>query len=327
MADRRLFIRLPLALMAGAGAWRTTQAQAARPDTARIIVGFPAGGTVDVLGRHVADRLRGGYARAVLVDNKPGAAGQIGIMALRDSAPDGATLLLTPSSMLSIYPYTYPTLRYSVEDVAPVSLGAYMDHGVAVGPAVPASVRTLGDFVAWAKGHPDRANFGSPGAGSMAHMVGILLGQSARLDWRHVAYRGAAPAIQDLLGGQISAYCGPAGDFIAHAPAGRLRVLAIAGGKRSSFFPEAPTLSESGHALALREWYGLFLPARTSPATVDLASAAVRAALGSPDLIEQGRQHGLEIQSSTPQELQALLQADVAQWRGLVQRTGFTAES
>ena len=143
MITRRCFTQLSATLLPTLGGVHSARAQSAKealPDMARIISGFPAGGTADALARRAADRLRGQYAAAVVVDNKPGAGGQIGILNLRDSPADGTSLLITPSSMLSIYPYTYPKLRYTLDDVAPVSLGAMFDHGLAVGPGVPDSV-------------------------------------------------------------------------------------------------------------------------------------------------------------------------------------------
>src|SRR5688572_17188609 len=162
-------------------------------DTAKIIVGFPPGGTTDVMARKVADKLRGPYARAVIVENRPGAGGQLGVIALKDAPLDGSSLLLTPSSMLTIYPYTYSKLQYRVEDVAPVSLAMYSHHVLSVGPAVPDSVKTLREFFAWTKANPDKAVYGSPGAGSMPHLIGVLLGKQAGANLRHAGYRGSAP--------------------------------------------------------------------------------------------------------------------------------------
>ncbi|CAN7265414.1 tripartite tricarboxylate transporter substrate-binding protein [Acidovorax sp. LjRoot129] len=329
MISRRRFAQLSTALLPAAWAG-PTWAQAPRaplPDVAKIITGFPAGGTLDALARRVADRLRDKYAAAVLVDNKPGAGGQIGILTLRDSPADGTTLLITPSSMLSIYPYTYPKLRYTLDDVAPVSLGAMMDHGLAVGPGTPDSVRTLADFLAWIKANPNSANYGSPGAGSMPHMVGVLLGQFAKLDMRHIAYRGTVPGIQDLLGGQIPAFWGPIGDYLQHAKGGKLRVLATAGAKRSPFLPQVPTLQELGYPLKVSEWYGFFLPGKASAETVQRAADALRVALVHPDVVEHGKQYGLEVKPSTTAELAQMLKADADQWRSLIKQTGFTAES
>jgi tripartite-type tricarboxylate transporter receptor subunit TctC len=248
-------------------------------DVARIVSGFPPGGTIDVLARRTADKLRGNYAASMLVENKPGAAGQIGILAVKDANPDGSAMLLTPSSMLSIYPYTYPKLQYKLDDVAPVSLGGYINHGIAVGPGVPASVKTLKDFLAWAKANDAKANFGSPGAGSMPHMIGILLGKFTGVDLKHIPYRGTVPGVNDLLGGQISSFCGPTGDYLPHVKTGKLRVLAISGKGRSPFLPDAPTLRELGHPLTVREWYGFFLPGKATPEVVRRASAYLQPAM------------------------------------------------
>ena len=231
-------------------------------DTAKIIVGFPPGGTTDVMARKVAEKLRGPYARVVVVENRPGAGGQLGVIALKDAPPDGSTMLLTPSSMLSIYPNTYPKLQYRLEDVAPASLAMYTHHVLSVGPAVPDSVKTLKDFFAWAKANPDKASYGSPGAGSMPHLIGVLVAKASGADLRHVAYRGSAPGIQDLLGGQIASFFGPVGDVLTHEKAGKVRVLAASGSVRDAFLPAVPTLREQGFAVAVREWYAFFLPAK-----------------------------------------------------------------
>lgn len=327
MTTRRRFSQLSAAMLLPSTWAQTARAATAMPDVARILIGFPAGGPIDALARRVADRMRGKYAGAVVVENKPGAGGQIGILTLRDSAADGTNLLITPSSMLSIYPYTYPKLRYGLADVTAVSVAAHTDHGLAVGPGVPDSVRTLADFLAWFKANPGNANYGSPGAGSMPHMVGVLLSQITQLDMRHIAYRGTVPGVQDLLGGQVPAFWGPIGDYLQHAKTGKLRVLAIAGGKRSVFLPQVPTLQELGYPLKVSEWYGFFLPGKAAPEVVKRASDALQAALTQPEVVDFGRQYGLEIRASSAPDLARMLQADADQWRGLIKQTGFTAES
>ena len=296
-------------------------------ETAKIIVGFPPGGTTDVMARKVADKLRGPYARAVIVENRPGAGGQLGVVALKEAPLDGGTLLLTPSSMLTIYPNTYRTLQYKLDDVAPVSLAMYTHHVLSVGSAVPENVKTLKDFFSWAKANPDKAAFGSPGAGSMPHLIGVLIGKASGADLRHAAYRGSAPGIQDLLGGQIASFLGPVGDVLAHSKAGKVRVLAASGRERDAFLPAVPTMREQGIAIALREWYAFFMPVRASAEIVQRASAALQQVLAQPDVVEFARQFGLEVRGSSPRELGELLKADAAEWGGLVKQTGFTAES
>lgn len=327
MNSRRRFIGAAGALGLLGSAALPIVARAQALDVCKLICGFPPGGTVDVLTRRVADKLRGGYARVVVVENKPGAAGQLGVVALKDSPPDGSAILLTPSLMLSIYPYTYQKLQYKLEDVAPVSVGAYIDHGLAVGPAVPESVKTLKDFLAWSTANPDKSNYGSPGAGSMPHMIGVLLTKAGGADLRHIPYRGAIPGVQDLLGSQISSFLGPIGDFIPHTKTGKLRVLAISGNQRSAFLPATPTLSELGYQISVREWYGFFLPGKAAPETVQRVSEHLQSALSQPDLIEFGKPFGLEIRSSNPAALAELLKADANEWRELIKEIGFTADS
>lgn len=296
-------------------------------ELAKILVGFPPGGTTDALSRRVADKLRGADAGNVVVENKPGAGGQITVSTLKDAPADGSVMLLTPSSMLSIYPYTYPRLPYKLEDIAPVSVGCFFSHGFGVGPAVPESVRTIKDFLAWAKSDPTKANYGSPATGSMPHMVAALLARLTGADLKHVPYRGSAPGIQDLLGGQISAMSSPIGDYLPYLKSGKLRVLAVSGDKRSPFAPDVPTYREQGLPITVREWYGFFLPARATPQTLRRAAAYLQPALAKPDVISSLAQVGMEVQSSTPEALAALLKADAEEWRVLIRQIGFTAES
>lgn len=296
-------------------------------DTAKIFVGFPPGGTTDALSRRVAEKLRGSYANVFFVENKPGAGGQIAITTLKNSPQDGSTLLLTPSSCLSVYPFTYPKLPYTLDDLAPVTLACSYSLGFGVGPAVPASVKTMKDFIAWIKAHPEHASYGSPAAGSIPHLTAALTAKLSNIEMRHIAYRGSAPGIQDLLGGQISAMCSPVGDYLQHVKAGKLRLLATTGPKRSPFTPDVPTMQEQGIDIAVREWYGFFLPAKATPEVRRRAAAYLQPALKSKDVVESLATAGMEAQSSTPDELANLLKADVKQWQGIVKNLGFTAES
>lgn len=326
MTTRRKFMSTAAALAAGS-ATGLARAQSSM-ELAKIICGFPPGGTSDAMSRRIADKLRGGYATNVIVENKPGAAGQIGVTTLRDSPADGSALLLTPSSMLSIYPFVYRNLPYKpLEDVQPVSLTCYFNHALGVGPAVPESVKTVKDFLAWAKANPGKANFGSPGAGSMPHMIGALLNILTGSDLKHIPYRGSAPGIQDLLGGQISAMSSPVGDYLPHLKSGRLRILAVSGNSRSVFLPDVSTYRQQGLPITVREWYGMFLPGKARPEVARRAAAYLQTALSQPDLVASMAQLGMEVQSSTPQALADLLKADADEWRRLIKQIGFTAES
>ena len=230
--------------------------------------------------------------------------------------------------MLSIYPFVYKTLPYKpAEDVQPVSLACYFNHAFGVGPAVPATVKTMKDFFAWSKDNPLKANYGSPGAGSMPHLIVALLNKLTGNDLKHIPYRGSAPGIQDLLGGQISAMSSPVGDYLPYLKSGRLRLLSISGQNRSPFVPEVATLRQQGYPITVREWYGVFLPGKANAATVRRAAAYLQPALAQKDLIESMAQVGMEVQSSTPQVLGDLLRADAEEWRRLIKQIGFTAES
>jgi len=298
-------------------------------ETVKLITGFPPGGTSDTICRRVASKLAPGYGKSVVVENRAGAGGQIAIQSFKTAAPDGTSILQTPMSMLGIYPLIYKKLQYDpVNDVMPVSLGAVFDFGFAVGPAVPASVRNIPEFLDWCKANPTQANFGSPGAGAVPHFIGVLIGRSAGVDLKHVPYRGTQPAILEMIGGQIQAVSGPVGEFIQHVAAGKCRLLATTGAQRSKFAPTVPTLVEQGlKDMAFSEWFGFYLPAKAPAEVVQRANAALRAALAERDVIEGLELMGLESKSSTPAELAAMLKADSERWAPVVKAIGFTADS
>ena len=298
-------------------------------ESAKILAGFAPGGTVDTLARRVATKLAGSYARSVVVENRPGAGGQIAVSALKAAAPDGNTMLVTPMSMLGIYPHTYRKLPYDpVADLTPVSLGVEFDMGFAVGPLVPASVTSVPEFLAWCAANRTQANFGSPAPGSVPHFVGVLIGRAGTVELQHVGFRGSQPAILDMLGGQIAAVSAPVGEFLPHVAGGKLRILATSGAKRNKFVPNVPTLVEQGFKdLVYGEWFGFFMPGKAAPDVVQRANSAVRTALASSEVIDGLASMGLDARSSTPAELAALLKADGERWGPIVKSIGFTAES
>lgn len=323
MIDRRQLTLAGAGLLAGLG---TARAQA--PDTARILVGFPPGGTTDAVARRVADKLRGVRAKTVLVDNKPGAGGRLAVEELKRSPNDGSVMLMTPAAMITLYPHLYTKLSYGIDDVTPVCTACQLSFGFGVGPAVPDSVKNIKDFVAWAKAKPDMANYGSPGAGTPPHFIGALLGKEAGVDLRHVPYRGSAPGIQDLLGGQVSAFTSPIGDYLPHLKSGKLRLLATSGAKRARFAPDVATYTEQGYKdLEFSEWYGFFLPGKAAPDLVQQLAAAIKAAVAAPDVIEGFAQLGLEASANTPAELAAAVRRENQAWGPVVKRVGFTPES
>ena len=312
------------ALLAGLGQQAFAQAGI---ETATIVTGFAAGGTSDTICRRVAQKMQPDYARAVVVENRTGAGGQIAIGYVKGRPADGATILQTPTSMLTIYPHIYKKLPYDpVADLTPVTVGCVFDFGFAVGPAVPASVKSVKDFLAWAKANPAGANFGSPAAGSTPHFVGALIGKSGGVELKHAAYRGTQPAMLDLLGGNISAVSGPIGDITQHLSTGKVRILSVSGEKRSRFAPDVPTLKEQGIDMAHSEWFAFFLPAKASSDVVLRVNNAMKNALAQKDVIDGLGTFGLEAMSSTPGELAELIKKDTAKWAPIVKQVGFTAE-
>jgi tripartite-type tricarboxylate transporter receptor subunit TctC len=312
-------------LLAGIGQQAFAQAQL---ETATIVTGFAAGGTSDTICRRLAQKISPEFSKVTVVENRTGAGGQIAIGYVKGRPADGTAILQTPTSMLTIYPHIYKKLPYDPQtDLTPVSLGCVFDFGFAVGPSVPASVKTVPEFLAWAKANPAGANFGSPAAGSTPHFIGALLGKSGGVELKHAAYRGTQPAMLDLLGGNISAVSGPIGDIVQHLPSGKVRILGVSGAKRSRFAPDVPTYGEQGIAnMAHSEWFAFFLPAKASPELVARLNTAMKNALASKDVIDGLGTFGLEAMSSTPTELADLIKKDTAKWGPIVKQVGFTAE-
>lgn len=298
-------------------------------DTLHIIVGFPPGGTTDAFARRMAEKLRGVYATNVVVDNKPGAGGQIGVSTLISSPADGSVVLFTPGSMITIYPHSYPKLPYKPSDVLPVCTGLNTAFGLGVGPAVPASVTNLREFITWIKANPTKANYGTPGAGSMPHMVGALLDKAAGLDMKQVAYRGSGPAIIELLGGQLTCLSSPIGDLLQHLPTGKARLLAVTGKTRSRFAPNVPTYTEQGFPeLNMEEWFGFFMPARAPGAMAKRLNDALKTVITGKDVADFTAPLGLEPSvSPSIEDFARVVKADSDLWGGYVKRIGFTAES
>ena len=331
MTQRRTLIQAGLggAALATFG-MRTALAQT--HDQAKFLYGFPAGSAGDIVARRVAEKVAGSaYTRnAAVVENKPGAGGRIALDALKASAPDGATLCLSPFSCTSIYPHVYGAkLSYDpLRDFVSVSIAAIMYHGLAVGPLVPASVTDVKSFLAWAKANPKDANYGSPAAGSTPHFIGALLGINNGVDLKHVPYRGSVPGVTDVVGGQIASMMTPSGDFIANHKAGKLRILATSGAKRSPFIPDVATFAEQGFPeFTVEEWFGFYAPARTPAAVVAAANAAIVAALKDKSVVDGLGVVGLVAQSSTAEEMARSQKAEFERWGPLVKKTGFTGES
>jgi tripartite-type tricarboxylate transporter receptor subunit TctC len=322
---RRTLLKTSIAILAGSQGL-AAQAQA---DAARIILGSPPGSALDVLCRFVAEGLQPGYHRSVIVETRSGASGQIAVSTVKAAQADGLTILATPMPHMGIFPHSYRKLPYDpVADFAAVGMGAKFDLAFAVGPAVPPGVKNMADFVTWCKANPGRGVFGSPAAGSTPHFVGAIAGRAAGIELTHVPYRGPTPAVTDMIGGQIAAACATVGDFLPYVQAGRCRVLATTGVKRSAFVPDTATFFEQGFKdIVLDDWFGFFVPKKTAASQVDKLSAALRTALARPETAKGMAERGLVPTWSTPKELADRVLADQAKWGPIVKSFGFTAES
>ena len=294
-------------------------------DTLKILVGYPPGGSADVVSRQLAERLAPGYARSVIVDNRPGAAGRIAIDALKTSPPDGRTLLLTPASTVTVYADIYRQLSYNpTTDLAPVSLAATFVHGLAVGPMVPAEVKTLAQFGEWSKANPNKASCGNPGEGSFPHFLTLVLAKALGAPIQAVPYRGGVPALADMMAGQLAALMLPDGSFLAYTKDNRIRVLATSGATRSPFYPDVPTFAEQGvKDIVVAEWFGLFAPAATPPALIARASEAIGKVVGTKAIADAFVNLGMVPKASTPAELAALIKSEAATWGPIIRSTGF----
>lgn len=237
-------------------------------------------------------------------------------------------MLVTPGSVVMMYPHIYKSLSYDVfGDLAPVSIVAFTAFALAVGPAVPAPVATLDDFVAWCKANPKAAQCGNPGAGSFPHFMAMLLARDAQVELVHVPYRGGLEAMQNVAAGQVSAALATEASAIALDKTGKLRVLATTGSDRSDFLPHAPTFRELGYPnLAQREWFAAFMPAKTPAAAIASTAAGIHDALREPDVREVWQKVALSAESSTPAELQRALRTGYDFWGPIIRSSGFTPE-
>jgi tripartite-type tricarboxylate transporter receptor subunit TctC len=309
-----------------------SQAQTVISKPVKIIVGFPPGGAADAIARLLGNQLSNAqgaaYATTVLVDNKPGAGGRIAAQFVKAGEADGSQFLLTPASILTIYPSVYKKLGYdSLADFTPVTAVASVTFAFSVSSAVPASVKTVADYVAWAKANPKEANYGSPAAGATPHFVGVMFGRAAGLTLNHIPYKGGAPLVGDLLGGQVQAGVNVLPEVLPHHMAGKLRILAVSGTKRSQFLPNVPTFAESGFKdVTATEAFSVFVPSKTPADVVAKLNTAIRTALKAKPLVEGLEKLSFEIEGTSSSDYTKTVKAELERWAPVVKASGFTAE-
>ena len=326
MLARRRRTMCALALAASVAAVAPTAAQVTDKPV-HLVVGFPAGGGTDVIARLIAVKLRGGYAPAVIVENKPGAGARLSVEYVKRSDPDGTTMLFTPDFPITVYPHSFRNLGYDpIHDLIPVAPTATSTLTFNVGPGVPDGVKTLTDFVAWCKANPAKAVYATTSAGGTPHFAGVMLSASAGVPMQPVHYRGGAPALQDLIGGHVPASVNPISEALPMAKQGALRILAITGSRRSRFLPEVPTMKEAGYDVAVESWLGMFLPAHTAQEQLNALSRALEVVLKGPDYAESLAKFGNEPTFQTPAEFASRVRADIERWGPVVKASGFVAE-
>ena len=294
----------------------------------RILCSGPAGSIPDIVARRVAEQLTRQYPQGAIVDNRPGAAGQIAVNALKAAVPDGSTVLLAQGAVATVYPYLYAKLAYDpIADLQPISMAGEMTLALAIGPAVPNNVTNLEELIVWMRANPKLANVASPGTGTLPHLLEVMLFREANVAWQHVVYAGGPPAMIDLLGGQVAALVLPEGLFRQHKATGKLRVLATSGAERSTYFPDVATFVEQRYRnLIVREWFAFFMPARVPTSTINAVSQTLQTALVRPDLNAAFADSGMVAVASTPVVLAARIAQEQRYWQPILLATGIKAE-
>jgi tripartite-type tricarboxylate transporter receptor subunit TctC len=292
----------------------------------RIIAGYAPGGNVDILARTFARTLSEVLGRPVIVENKPGGGGQVAAEMLKAAAPDGNTLMMAPDAAAVVRPSAMkkPTFDPTRDFVAVVETGA-QDYGFAVHANLP--LKDLKEFQAWAKAYPKEANYASAGIGGITHMASVLIGRALDAPLQHVPFNGSAPAVNALVAGHVSATFQPIGTLAAQAQAGKIRVLAVSGSKRSELFPNVPTFTEAGYpSVSIVTWFGLFAPAGTPSNIVNQYNAAVLTAMKQPAIQTQMRAMGLDVRESTPAQFGLQVKKDMDRWTAVVKASGISLD-
>ena len=296
---------------------------AAQDKTLRFVLGYPPGASSDVLTRLLADRMGGALGMKTIVENRPGAGGIVGTEAVRNAAPDGGTILLSPLAPMVAFPHSHgAAVRYDpFRDFVPVAHVSDFQLALVVNAELPA--KTVAEYVALVKKDPKRGDYASAAAGSLPHYLGVMFARAAGLEMTHIPYKGTAPALQALVGGEVKAAMFVLADALTAVRSGKARLLAVAGAKRASLAPEIPTFKELGYDLEATAWYALFAPAGTPKEIVDRYARAAIDAVRSSDVKQRLEQMGLEPTGLGPAELAKILRTDYDKWGPVIRASGF----
>jgi tripartite-type tricarboxylate transporter receptor subunit TctC len=314
----RIALTLMLVVSLAAGFSDARAGDSYPPAPVHIIVPFPAGGVADALPRIVGAKLSAKWGQAVIVENRPGAGGNIGMDIGAHQPADGLTLILAPAGNLTVSPLLYRHLNFDTsKDFVPVTVLANSPNVLVVNPSVPA--KSLKELIAYAKQNPGKLNFASPGAGSGAHLAGELLNIDAGIDTVHIPYNGIAPAVNDLLGGQVQMMFAGISTVVQQVKSGKLVALAVASPKRDPQLPDVPTVAESGlPGFDVTSWYGIVVRTGTPPAIVQQLQHDISEVLKEPEVIAKLGGLGLEPVGDTSQDFSALIKSDTQKWSAIV---------
>jgi tripartite-type tricarboxylate transporter receptor subunit TctC len=320
----RLLIRLALLCAICATTLAYGQSSAGKP--IRLICPFPPGGAVDIASRAIAAELSKVLGQTVTVDNKPGAGGNIGGAEAARSAPDGHTLFMTTSGISAINPVLYSKMGFDpTKDLEPVVALVSLNNVLVVHPSIKAT--TVADVIALAKAQPGKMNFASSGSGTSVHMSGEMFKHLTKLDIVHIPYKGSAPAMTDLLGGQVMMMFDNIPSALPHIKAGKLRALAVTGAKRDPLLPEVPTVAEAGvSGYESGVWFGLAVPAGTPRADIARLNEAAVKGTKSAEFIKRMTELGYSIIASTPEQMADMTKAEVTRWGPIVRASGAKAD-
>jgi tripartite-type tricarboxylate transporter receptor subunit TctC len=291
----------------------------------RLVVPYPAGGPVDIMSRLLAQKLADQLPVQIVVDNRAGANGNIAGDIVARSNADGYTLLMGANGVIAVNPSLYRKMPFDPQqDLAAVSLVATGALMMVVHPAVP--VRSLPDFIALAKSRPGGINFASSGSGSTAHLCSALFASMAGIDMVHVPYKGSAPALNDVIGGQVEMLITGVSSALPHARSGKVRALGVTSPRRLPALPDVPAIGESVAGYQVLTWYGVFVPRRTPPALIERLHSAIAAAVNNKDTQERMTALGAEAATNTPAQFGALVREEIAKWGKVVRGAGITQE-
>ena len=287
----------------------------------KLIVPFPPAGGTDILSRTVANQLTTANKWTVVVDNRPGAGGNIGVDAVAKSSPDGYTLVMGQTSNLAISPTLYSSLPYDpVKDLEPIALVGSGPIAIVVKADSP--YKTLGDLIAAAKAKPGTISMATPGNGTVAHLAGVRLQKATGASFEHIPYKGASAAIPDLLGGNVDFYLSSVPTLQAQVASGKLRALAVTSVKRSPVFPTVPTVAETVKGFEANTWFGILAPARTPKPVIAKLNAEINKVLKDPAVRAAIEKEGGEVLGGTPEQFASLIKTDLTTWGALVKESG-----